>query len=101
MAATHTRMMAAGAIVNLLEWYDFAASIGGALFGHIGDRLGRRAALRRTTCPTPTSAPSSLPCAPATNFWTSTAPSPSTSKSPKPCAGERTVHAPPAITTPP
>jgi len=24
MAATHTRMMAAGAIVNLLEWYDFA-----------------------------------------------------------------------------
>lgn len=81
MATTRTRMMAAGAIGNLLEWYDFtvygyfAASIGrvffpeqdkvaqvlaafgifaigflmrpigGALFGHIGDRFGRSVAL--------------------------------------------------------
>lgn len=75
------RMMAAGAIGNMLEWYDFAVygyfatsigrvffpeqdkvaqvlaafgvfavgfmmrPVGGALFGHIGDRLGRRIAL--------------------------------------------------------
>lgn len=74
-------MMAAGAVGNLLEWYDFAVygyfaaaigraffpeqdkvaqvlaafgifavgflmrPVGGALFGHIGDRFGRRAAL--------------------------------------------------------
>ncbi len=78
---TTPRMMAAGAIGNLLEWYDFAVygyfaaqigraffpeqdkvaqllsafgifavgfmmrPVGGAVFGHIGDRLGRRAAL--------------------------------------------------------
>ena len=76
-----TRLMAAGAIGNLLEWYDFAVygdfaaaigraffpeqdkvaqvlaafgifavgfmmrPIGGALFGHVGDRIGRSAAL--------------------------------------------------------
>jgi MFS transporter, MHS family, proline/betaine transporter len=76
-----TRLMAAGAIGNLLEWYDFAVygyfaaaigraffpeqdkvaqvlaafgvfavgfmmrPIGGALFGHVGDRIGRPAAL--------------------------------------------------------
>src|SRR5262245_64553766 len=82
MSSTHTpRMVAAGAIGNLLEWYDFAVygyfaaaigrvffpeqdkvaqllaafgvfavgflmrPVGGALFGHIGDRFGRRAAL--------------------------------------------------------
>ena len=75
------RLMAAGAIGNLLEWYDFAVygyfaaaigraffpeqdkvaqvlaafgvfavgfmmrPIGGALFGHVGDRIGRPAAL--------------------------------------------------------
>jgi MFS transporter, MHS family, proline/betaine transporter len=75
------RVMAAGAIGNVLEWYDFAVygyfaasigraffpeqdkvaqllaafgvfavgfimrPIGGALFGHVGDRYGRRAAL--------------------------------------------------------
>ena len=76
-----TRLMAAGAIGNLLEWYDFAVygyfaaaigraffpeqdkvaqvlaafgvfavgfmmrPIGGAIFGHVGDRIGRSAAL--------------------------------------------------------
>jgi MFS transporter, MHS family, proline/betaine transporter len=76
-----TRLMAAGAIGNLLEWYDFAVygyfaaaigraffpeqdkvaqvlaafgvfavgfmmrPIGGAIFGHVGDRIGRPAAL--------------------------------------------------------
>ncbi|MBI2742204.1 MAG: MFS transporter [Rhodospirillales bacterium] len=76
-----TRLMAAGAVGNLLEWYDFAVygyfaaaigraffpeqdkvaqvlaafgvfavgfmmrPIGGALFGHVGDRLGRSTAL--------------------------------------------------------
>jgi MHS family proline/betaine transporter-like MFS transporter len=82
MSATQTpRLMAAGAIGNLLEWYDFAVygyfaaaigraffpeqdkvaqvlsafgvfavgfmmrPIGGALFGHVGDRLGRSTAL--------------------------------------------------------
>ncbi|MFO1080581.1 MAG: MFS transporter [Reyranellaceae bacterium] len=82
MATTSTgRMLAAGAIGNVLEWYDFAVygyfatsigrtffpkadpvaqllaafgifavgflmrPIGGAVFGHIGDRLGRRVAL--------------------------------------------------------
>src|ERR1041384_407469 len=76
-----TRLMAAGAIGNLLEWYDFAVygyfaaaigraffpeqdkvaqvlaafgvfavgfmmrPVGGALFGHVGDRIGRSAAL--------------------------------------------------------
>jgi MHS family proline/betaine transporter-like MFS transporter len=82
MVVAHTsRVMAAGAVGNLLEWYDFAVygyfaasigraffpeqdkvaqvlaafgifavgflmrPIGGALFGHIGDRLGRRVAL--------------------------------------------------------
>lgn len=80
-AASPTRLMAAGAIGNLLEWYDFAVygyfaasigraffpeqdkvaqvlaafgvfavgfmmrPIGGALFGHVGDRLGRSTAL--------------------------------------------------------
>jgi MHS family proline/betaine transporter-like MFS transporter len=80
-AATTLRMSAAGAIGNVLEWYDFAVygyfaasigqvffphqdkvaqilaafgvfavgflmrPIGGAVFGHIGDRFGRRAAL--------------------------------------------------------
>jgi MHS family proline/betaine transporter-like MFS transporter len=75
------RMVAAGAVGNVLEWYDFAVygyfatyigqvffpqqdkvaqvlsafgifavgflmrPIGGALFGHVGDRIGRRAAL--------------------------------------------------------
>jgi MHS family proline/betaine transporter-like MFS transporter len=91
MSATQTpRLMAAGAIGNLLEWYDFAVygyfaaaigraffpeqdkvaqvlaafgifavgfimrPIGGALIGHVGDRIGRRAALtsrwRRWPC---------------------------------------------------
>src|SRR5262245_33117056 len=82
MSSTHTpRMVAAGAIGNVLEWYDFAVygyfaaaigrvffpeqdkvaqvlaafgvfavgflmrPIGGALLGHVGDRLGRRVAL--------------------------------------------------------
>jgi MHS family proline/betaine transporter-like MFS transporter len=81
MSVKMPRVMAAGAIGNLLEWYDFAVygyfaasigrvffpeqdkvaqllaafgvfavgfvmrPIGGALFGHIGDRFGRRAAL--------------------------------------------------------
>jgi MHS family proline/betaine transporter-like MFS transporter len=82
MAASRTsRIIAAGAIGNVLEWYDFAVygyfataigraffpsedpvaqvlaafgifavgflmrPVGGALIGHIGDRLGRRAAL--------------------------------------------------------
>jgi MHS family proline/betaine transporter-like MFS transporter len=82
MSTAHTpRVMAAGAVGNLLEWYDFAVygyfaaaigraffpeqdkvaqvlaafgifavgflmrPIGGALFGHIGDRFGRRVAL--------------------------------------------------------
>jgi MHS family proline/betaine transporter-like MFS transporter len=76
-----SRLMAAGAIGNLLEWYDFAVygyfaaaigraffpeqdkvaqvlaafgvfavgfmmrPIGGAIFGHVGDRIGRPAAL--------------------------------------------------------
>jgi MHS family proline/betaine transporter-like MFS transporter len=80
-ATSPTRLMAAGAIGNLLEWYDFAVygyfaasigraffpeqdkvaqvlaafgvfavgfmmrPIGGALFGHVGDRLGRSTAL--------------------------------------------------------
>jgi MHS family proline/betaine transporter-like MFS transporter len=80
-AKNTTRLMAAGAIGNLLEWYDFAVygyfaaaigraffpeqdkvaqvlaafgvfavgfmmrPIGGALFGHVGDRIGRPAAL--------------------------------------------------------
>jgi MFS transporter, MHS family, proline/betaine transporter len=80
-ATNPTRLMAAGAIGNLLEWYDFAVygyfaasigraffpeqdkvaqvlaafgvfavgfmmrPIGGALFGHVGDRLGRSTAL--------------------------------------------------------
>jgi len=79
--ANTLRMSAAGAIGNVLEWYDFAVygyfaasighaffpqqdkvaqilaafgvfavgflmrPIGGAVFGHIGDRFGRRAAL--------------------------------------------------------
>jgi MHS family proline/betaine transporter-like MFS transporter len=79
--ASSNRIIAAGAIGNLLEWYDFAIygyfaaaigrtffpsedkiaqllaafgifavgflmrPVGGALFGYIGDRLGRRAAL--------------------------------------------------------
>ena len=48
------RVIAAGTIGNVLEWYDFAITysalgylmrpVGGALIGHIGDRLGRRAA---------------------------------------------------------
>src|SRR5882672_9595894 len=82
MKLTNTRrVIAAGAIGNVLEWYDFAVygyfataigrkffphedpiaqilaafgvfavgylmrPVGGALVGHIGDRLGRRAAL--------------------------------------------------------
>src|SRR5919205_549507 len=51
VARNTPRLMASGAIGNLLEWYDFAvygyfaAAIGGALFGHIGDRIGRPAAL--------------------------------------------------------
>src|SRR6185295_8088279 len=80
-ATNPARLMAAGAIGNLLEWYDFAVygyfataigraffpeqdkvaqilaafgvfavgfvmrPIGGALFGHIGDRVGRGPAL--------------------------------------------------------
>src|SRR4029453_17521928 len=80
-ASSKTRLMAAGAIGNLLEWYDFAVygyfaaaigraffpeqdkvaqvlaafgvfavgfmmrPIGGAIFGHVGDRIGRSAAL--------------------------------------------------------
>ena len=76
-ATNPTRLMAAGAIGNLLEWYDFAVygyfaaaigraffpeqdkvaqvlaafgvfavsfmmrPIGGAIFGHVGDRIGR------------------------------------------------------------
>ncbi len=87
MDSAHTRrVIAAGMIGNVLEWYDFAiygyfaASIGrhffphedavaqllsafgvfavgymmrpvgGALIGHIGDRLGRRAALTFSVC---------------------------------------------------
>src|SRR5215813_2691291 len=80
-SASSSRIIAAGAIGNVLEWYDFAVygyfaaaigrtffpgqdpvaqvlaafgifavgflmrPVGGALVGHIGDRLGRRAAL--------------------------------------------------------
>ncbi|MDQ8728878.1 hypothetical protein [Bradyrhizobium sp. LHD-71] len=33
------RVIAAGLIGNVLEWYDFAARpIGGLIIGHIGDR---------------------------------------------------------------
>src|SRR5580704_780069 len=57
MAVGNTRrVIAAGAIGNVLEWYDFAVfgifavgflmrPVGGALIGYIGDRFGRRAAL--------------------------------------------------------